>query len=259
MTRPTVLMWHAMGNRNDTNDPYRLFVTPKAFANQLDYLGRHGSRFLDLDEFIAGTKSRRWPARSVLVTIDDGYLSALEIAAPLLAERKIPAVLFAVPGRLGAVPDWMPPMSAEPLLSAGGLREIETYGVQVESHSWDHNLLPGLSDDALGRQVQDSRTALADILGRLPVAFAYPSGLHDERARNGVKAAGYTVGFSVHESSGDQWALPRVDVNPTDTDRTFRLKTSPAWRPALRTVGRLHPLRRGVHRLLGSARSPGQD
>jgi peptidoglycan/xylan/chitin deacetylase (PgdA/CDA1 family) len=250
-------MWHGFEARDTASDPHFVFVPPEAFARQLDLLVARRSHFLDLDGYLAGLATGRWPARSVLVTIDDGYVSTLTVAAPLLAERGIPAVLFALPGRLGGVSGWMPDAADNPLLDADGLRELEASGVRVEAHGWDHTTLPGLSATELHRQVAGTRTALADVLGREPVVFAYPSGRHDAAAREAVRAAGYTCAFAVHERTDERFAIGRVDVNPTDTDLSFRLKASPLWPLAYRTAGRVAPLRRGLHRLVGSARGGG--
>ena len=254
MITPTVLMWHAFGDREDTTDPYRLFVPEKVFAQQLDLLAERGSHFLELEEFMAGLETGRWRPRSVLITIDDGYVSTLDVAAPLLAARAVPAVAFVLAGRLGGSSDWMHEMSTEPLLGADGLVELERHGVRVESHGWDHRLLRGLSPPELHRQVATSRTALSDVLGREPVAFAYPSGAHDLPARRAVKEAGYRCAFSVHHCTKDRFALRRVDINPTDTKLTFRLKVTRLWPAIYQTLGRVGPIRRGVHRLFGSNR-----
>lgn len=251
---PRVLMWHGFEQRDDADDPYRVFVRPEAFARQLDALAARGSHFLDLDGYLAGLRAGRWPARSVLLTIDDGYVSTVTRAAPLLAARGVPAVLFALAGRLGGRSSWMPAMPDEPLLDRAGLRELEAHGVRVEAHGWDHALLPGLPPAELRRQVADARAALADVLGRPPVAFAYASGQHDAAARRAVRDAGYACGFAVHDAAEGRWALSRVDVNPTDTDVSFALKAEPWWPLVYGTLGRVAPLRRAVHRLVGSDR-----
>jgi peptidoglycan/xylan/chitin deacetylase (PgdA/CDA1 family) len=254
MGTPTVFMWHGFGEREDATDPYRLFLPGETFARQLDILAQRGSHFLDLEAYLAGLPNRRWPPRSVLITIDDGYVSTLTVAAPLLAARAVPAVMFALAGRVGGVSTWMPEMAPEPLLDADGLRQLGDYGIQVESHGWDHTLLPGLSPRQLHHQVVDARAALADTLRREPVAFAYPSGLHDAPARLAVESAGYTCAFAVHNGPSSRWALPRVDVNPTDTELTFRLKATALWTPAYRSIGRIGAIRRSVHQLTGSSR-----
>lgn len=246
-------MYHAFGERDDAADPYRLFVAPDDFAHQLDTLLRLGRRPLTTAEYLAGLRTGDWPAGSLLLTIDDGYRNVLELAAPELQRRSVPATLFALPGRLGGRSGWMPQMPDEPLLDAAGLRALTGAGVDVQAHGWDHTLLPGLPPDALRRQVADCRDALEQATGSRPRAFAYPSGRHDEPARDAVREAGYEAGFAVHDGRG-RYALRRTDVNSTETARTFRLKLTAAWPVGYATLGRLGPLRRAVHRRLGSRR-----
>ena len=65
---------------------------PGRFAAQLDYLAATYN-VIPLDRLISG----ELPARPLLITIDDAYRSVFEIAAPMLAQRRLPAVLFVNP------------------------------------------------------------------------------------------------------------------------------------------------------------------
>lgn len=68
------------------------------FARQLDLIGR-AARPLTLDEALDVIAGRRAPPpHAVLVTFDDGDMSVLDVAMPLLREREIPAVAFVVAG-----------------------------------------------------------------------------------------------------------------------------------------------------------------
>ncbi|MEZ4248586.1 MAG: hypothetical protein R3B99_10125 [Polyangiales bacterium] len=49
----------------------------------------------DVAEFVAGRRSL--PPDAVLVTIDDGSVSTLRVAAPILARHRIPAVAYSRP------------------------------------------------------------------------------------------------------------------------------------------------------------------
>lgn len=253
MSIPLVLMYHAFGERSDATDPYRLFVGPDDFGWQLDAILQRGMTPLTLDAYLAGLRVGAWPAKSVLITIDDGYVNTLDLATPELSSRGLPATLFALPGLLGGRSQWMPDMPDEPLLDAAGLRALVAQGVGVEAHGWDHTLLPGLPNAELTRQVSHTRDALEDLLGTPPRTFAYASGHHDERARDAVRAAGYEAAFAVHDPNG-RFALRRTDVNATETRRSFQLKLSPLWRLAYPTLGRLGPLRRAAHAVVGSVR-----
>lgn len=223
---PLVLMYHGFGDRSAEQDPCRLFTSRTALEQQLSWLLRHGYRPVHLDGFLHGLEVGRWPShRSFLVTIDDGYVSTLDIAAPVLSTLGVPAVLFALPGRLDGESTWTTGPRPEPLLAADSLRELATLGVTVASHGWDHRSLVGLDATELDRQTTQTRTALADVTGTLPSVFAYPFGEHDAAARQAVSAAGFRAAFAVYDAV-DRFSCPRVSVDRGDSLGTFSIKAS---------------------------------
>ncbi len=249
---PVVLMYHAFGERLPAQDPHYLFVTESALGQQLAHLRGTGYRPLDLDGYLAGLASGRWPERSFLVTIDDGYTSTLD-AAQVLAAHDVPSLLFVSPGRLGGTSGWMLDMPYEPLLDVADLAGLADLGMEVGVHGFDHADMPGMEPDVLAHNVVTARDLLEDALGYRPRSFAYPRGLHDAAARAAVEAAGYDIGFAVHHGQG-RYAVPRVDVNATDVPRSFRVKLQPWYLSAKRASHRLGPLWRGAHHLVGRAR-----
>jgi peptidoglycan/xylan/chitin deacetylase (PgdA/CDA1 family) len=248
LARPTVLMYHGFGRRSAATDPHNLFVPEEALDWQLPAIAADGP--LDLDRWLTAAGRR---GSGVLVTIDDGYESTLDTAAPRLARAGIPAVLFVPPGLLGATSAWMPEMPHERLLAPDRLRELADYGIEVGAHGFDHTDMVGLTPAELVRHTTDAATALADLTGVRPRAFAYPRGLHDDAARAAVRDAGYVVAFAVYEGAGDRWAVRRADINALDTRRTFALKRRPWYPHAKNLADRAPALRRGLHRVVGMA------
>jgi peptidoglycan/xylan/chitin deacetylase (PgdA/CDA1 family) len=95
----TMLMYHSIAADDDARwiDP-RNRMSPGAFRRQMEYIARR-RRVASLDELVDGLESgRELPRGSVVVTIDDGYRDALTVAAPILAEYRIPAVLYLATG-----------------------------------------------------------------------------------------------------------------------------------------------------------------
>ena len=64
-------------------------TSPEAFAQQLTYFKRHYTP-VSLDQLLQGDL----PDNPLLLTIDDSYRSTLEIAAPMLTDAGIPALLM---------------------------------------------------------------------------------------------------------------------------------------------------------------------
>ena len=74
---------------------------PASFARQLEHLSRNGYTTLSIDEYLAVLRgSLKAPERAVLLTFDDGRGSVWSVAAPLLRQHGMRAVVFLVPGRV---------------------------------------------------------------------------------------------------------------------------------------------------------------
>ncbi len=246
-------MYHGFGRRPPAADPFNLFVPEEDFERQIRYLARF-YRPLDLTAFLGGLRAGRWPKRAVLVTIDDGYISTLEIAGPILARHRVPAVAFICPGRLGGRSSWMLRMPDEDLMTASQVRELSGFGIEPGSHGMDHTLLTGLDRGDLVRQVDGSAQALADLAGNRPRAFSYPEGAFDDAAVRAVRDSGYEVAFSVRVDGG-RFAVSRRGVNARDAFSTFAVKLMPGFTRLRGAVQ--HPrLRRVAARVLGQRGKP---
>lgn len=245
--RPTALMYHGFSDGYRHDDPYHLVVSRQNLQAQLDLLRSRSWEALDLDGYLAALDRRGLSHRSFLVTIDDALQSVADHGAPVLAQAGVPAVLFAPAGLLGGTTRWLDLQPDEPILSAGGLRELHRDGMEIGVHGWDHADLRGMDDRTLRRNTAEARAAVADVTGELPRAFAYPFGSWDPRAIRAVADAGYDVAFSVYEDVG-RHAVSRVDVKPDDSLTAVRLKLVPRYRALWRAVGVVKPVRRLLRR-----------
>lgn len=238
---PRVLMYHYFGTPPGP-DPERLFVDRAAFAAQLDHLRDAGWRALSLDEYLDALDGAPTPRRSYLITIDDGHESVRQVAAPLLAERGIPSVLFVCPGLLGDRARWTAAYPQERLSTAEELSALPALGMELGVHAWDHTRMVDLDQDALDTHVRRAKAALEAATGVRARAFAYPFGTHDLAARSAVAAAGYAVSFAVAREHG-RFAVDRVFVQSTDSPLAFRGKLSGGYRLLSRAGGRAWRLR----------------
>src|SRR5262249_8047209 len=90
-----ILMYHSVAGEPDSRwlDP-RNHLAPAALEEQLSFLARH-RRVVPMSELVrALDEGRDLEAGSVVLTFDDGYRDNLTVAAPLLAEKKLPALLY---------------------------------------------------------------------------------------------------------------------------------------------------------------------
>lgn len=253
-TRPRVrvLMYHGIDTVPTHRDPHGMFVTPSAFRDQVDLLLESGFVPISEEQYVAATRGAPLPRKAVLVTFDDGYVGVGEHAAPVLASYGVPSSVYVPVGLIGGWSEWLEPRYRLPLMSVGDLRAVRDQGMTVAAHGLDHTALPTLSDAELRRHTVETRQVLGSLLGTEVRSFAFPYGTHDARTRDAVRAAGYDIAFAVHDSGG-AFAVERVDVNSSDTLRTFRLKLSRLYPAAWHATARLPAARRLAHDLLGRA------
>ncbi|MGE5263458.1 MAG: glycosyltransferase, partial [Acidobacteriota bacterium] len=134
-----VLMYHAFGSAGEA--PSRYIMPARRFAMQMSWLKRMGYHVLGLEEFLRYRREHRLPpARSVVITIDDGYMDTRSVAYPILRRLNFPATVFLVTGKIGEVNDWdgQSELARRPLLSWSSMHEMLQGGIQFGAHTRTH-------------------------------------------------------------------------------------------------------------------------
>jgi len=76
----------------------RLQADPAVFSRQIDTLSRH-FHIIDLQQAVRQFLAEGcWPRASLAITFDDGYRNNLDIAAPILKQKGVPATFFVTSG-----------------------------------------------------------------------------------------------------------------------------------------------------------------
>ena len=93
-------------------------------------------------------------------------------------------------------------------------REMESFGVEIGSHSVSHPILTNLDEAVLRAELKESKARLEAELGHAVKLFCYPNGNYDARVRRAVEEAGYTCAVTVepglNDGVSDMLALKRV-------------------------------------------------
>ena len=98
LPRAIILCYHRVNSL--PADPNLLSVTPAHFLEHLNVLRRYYHP-LSLSNLIHRHKFNVWPAKSVVITFDDGYADNATCARPLLEAADIPATVFVTAGPIG--------------------------------------------------------------------------------------------------------------------------------------------------------------
>jgi peptidoglycan/xylan/chitin deacetylase (PgdA/CDA1 family) len=201
-----ILCYHRFGGTGT-----RMVVSPNGFAAQLDWLARNQYtvlRLSQLSDFLAGKQSL--PARSVVITIDDGYESVYRHAFPLLKKHGFPATLFVYTDFIG-IGDG---------LNWAQLQEMAGSGlIDIQAHSKTHRNLterhPGETDERYRAAIETELRAPRELLEkRLSGAkvqvrqFAYPFGDANEVVLDTMTRQQYQIGVTVNPGGNPFFAHP---------------------------------------------------
>ncbi|MGI8669922.1 MAG: polysaccharide deacetylase family protein [Aridibacter sp.] len=86
-----ILMYHRF---SEESHPYK--ISKDEFEAHLEYLAKHNN-ILSLDEVVEAKRNNTGlPPNPTVITIDDGYSDAYDIAFPLLQKYRMPATLYVI-------------------------------------------------------------------------------------------------------------------------------------------------------------------
>jgi peptidoglycan/xylan/chitin deacetylase (PgdA/CDA1 family) len=174
-----------------------LSIAPELFEQHLQRLKDHGIAVISMQDFLAWRRNEKTiPPKSALITLDDGYVSAFEVARPILKKFNYPWTYFIY----------------TKFISSGGksitweqLAELRDEGVEIGCHSVSHISLReqrGKSADAYNAWLHDevigSKQLIERKLGVRCAVFAYPEGRYNAPVLEMVKSAGFDAAFTVY-------------------------------------------------------------
>ncbi len=224
-----ILMYHRVTRGEVAGSRHKIYVTVEQLRAQLKSLKRRGFESVTFADLVAGKRVRR----PVMLTFDDGYQDNYENLLPLLEEFDYRAVIYALADpalgqNLWDIPGGEP---AAPLMSEAQLLACHRSGrIEIGSHGLSHAHLPQLTEQALQRELVDSKTYLESLLGTEVLSFAYPYGDCSSRECRAVADAGYlfgvaTVSGPLHPAE-DFYRIRRINLMPKDQGARFWKKTS---------------------------------
>jgi peptidoglycan/xylan/chitin deacetylase (PgdA/CDA1 family) len=220
-------------------------VPPARFRAQMEGLLTRGYRVVSLRTVLEHARDGRGlPAKTTVLTFDDGYQSAYWRVWPILRELKIPATVFvttafvdsAMPfpfDRWGATHYRRATAEAWQPLTWAQCRELEQSGlVEIGSHSHTHRDFREKAEE-LGRDLAASLSDLRERLGRDGFTFSFPYGGKDlgfagEEQMRAARQSGFICALTTETESSVPTNSPfgwgRYEVVESDTAATIAAK-----------------------------------
>jgi peptidoglycan/xylan/chitin deacetylase (PgdA/CDA1 family) len=189
-----VLSYH---NFSADRSPNRMTVTKAAFEDQMRLLKEKGYRVITMDQLLDFLNFKaQIPKKSVVITIDDGWRSAYEIALPILKKYGYPATLFVYTGLI---------VGSGKTLSWELVREMAESGIDIQGHTVTHRILTSVNKkesfkeyvDATEKELAESARILKARVGKEIKYLAYPDGETNHLVISLVRKDGYQGAFTV--------------------------------------------------------------
>ena len=228
-----VLMYHHV-----SPNPGLVTVAPATFTDHMGYLARAGYIALTADQFLGFLQgSYQAPAKSVLITFDDGYLDNYVYAYPTLQSLGLRAVIFCVTGWLSdgkpryhfgenaALPNCPDHRACKQAIAAGRTDEVIMRWSEVErmsldgtieahSHTHSHSRWDKIVANAderserLAQDLTDSRQSLFTHLGKQSVHLCWPQGYFDAAYQSLATRLGFAAQYTTSQHLNSRATSP---------------------------------------------------
>jgi peptidoglycan/xylan/chitin deacetylase (PgdA/CDA1 family) len=185
-----------------------LCMPSRIFDKQMKYLKNNGYRVISLGELLGFLRYRHAiPKKSVVITIDDGYGSAYQIAYPTLKKYGFTATLFVYTDFIG---------NSSSAITYDQLREMKADGFEVGSHTLSHADLTkrrkGESEKAywarIRKELVTSRKIINRKLGQKTRYLSLPYGNYNDKVLRLCEQVGYKMALSVQRGGNPFFADP---------------------------------------------------
>lgn len=217
-----VLMYHYVYSADDK--PANLdanYLLDTKLAEQCKYLKDNDYYFPSFQELRAWVDGKHTlPAKSVILTFDDAQTGFFKHGVPVLEKYKVPATSFVIGVQAGSK-----------------LRKYASPYVQYQSHSYNMHrpgggnigrggVIYAYSSNGVTEDIKSSNKITGNA-----VAFAYPFGDYDEKAKKGLKDAGIICAFTIVNSrihqGDDPLALNRVRISGDYSTESYKYLVAP--------------------------------
>lgn len=169
------------------------------FRRHFQTLVDDGYRFAPMSSFLRGDKLG---PKDLIVTVDDGAKSFIDVMLPTLKEHDASALLFIVMSFMGK------PGRGVDFLSWDDVTMLQEQGMEFGSHGTNHLPLDEVPAEQMRADILDAAQVMSTH-GFKPDVFAYPFGRYNDQTKEVLREAGYQVAVTVMKGGYDRYEIRR--------------------------------------------------
>lgn len=186
-----VLMYHHIQPENVAKalGQTALTVDSSIFDEQMAYLSANGYTTLWANELVTSLINHvTLPAKSIVITMDDGYADNYIYALPILQKYHLKANLMLSTGLVGSNQD---------MLTWGQVNEMKSSGAfYFTNHTWSHWPVTRGPNSKIEQEIDTAQTQIEQYAGQQTNIFTYPYGSFDSNSIQILQKKGYLAAFS---------------------------------------------------------------
>lgn len=211
-----VLMYHSV----DYEKGNELRIPKEKLREQMQYLKDNGYTTLTLEQLYNHfVNNAPIPEKSVVLTFDDGYADNYTNAFPVLKEFGFKAAIFVITKTVDTDSSY---------LTSNMIKEMSDYGIDIESHTVNHDELNKLSYEEQCKTLKDSKGFLEKITDKEVKYIAYPFGKYNGDTLKAAKECGYTMAVTTRgawsNKSDGLLTLNRVYISSIAGMEDFKIR-----------------------------------
>lgn len=183
------------------------------FAEQMQHLKDNNYNVITLGELFDSLEgNKKIPAKSIVITMDDGWLSVKDLALPILKKHNFPATLFIYSDIVG---------ESKRFVTWEDLKELMASGMDIQCHSKSHgNLRKYLKKknviELVTPEFVEVQKVMEEKLGTKCDFFAYPFGKFSESFFPILEEHGYrgavTINMGFVERDYEKYRVNRASI-----------------------------------------------
>jgi peptidoglycan/xylan/chitin deacetylase (PgdA/CDA1 family) len=201
-----ILMYHEV---TDLAVPEKYSIETSTFRSQLEHLSKWGLSGVSINQAL--NSENKDTEHFVALSFDDGHISNISNALPILTDYDYSATFYVTTGRIGSSPEW---------LSWNDLEKLHYAGMDVQVHGHTHQFFDDMSDYELSSELENSITLIEKYLGYKPRHMSFPGGRFNQFAIDRSAQCGFhslatsCPGIaSINRKLEYPWLLDRMLIN----------------------------------------------